>query len=342
MNPHFILVIAAFTLFISACSNGGGVSGGVAVPAPTPAPVNPTVTTSDISGEFTYEFSVTGCSTGRQKFNSKQAYCDGLLNDPINKSCARDLRVEAYNRLCAGPQVTQVGVLPDMSTARCVVNGMDLRDRTFLENLNPFNPQRHQSFRDMFWDGKKQRAFNVMFSSNDAYGRARFEMTPANSPYPALGEIRVQQKKSQDLFSVRSGLGTQIRMAIRNYDTEREVEVACRSDKIFRLSLVDLRQVKCTLKKVESDAVVLEKLISWDLQQPAVQEMHRGRGKESLIVRLLPANSGKDERIEVEAVESGVDRILVAESTLNEGIEVRHQGKIAGLGFTLSCAPASK
>lgn len=341
MKARIFILITACVLFLGACSNGGGSSDGPVGPAR--APVNtaqPASGSSDITGEFTYDFAVNGCSTGKQKFNSKKAYCDALLNDSQNRSCARELRVEAYNRACTGTKVTQVGSLAPMSTARCVVSGMDLKDRTFLDNLNPFNPQRLQSFRDIYWDGKREQGYDVMFSA--AYGKARFIMVPASSPYPALGEIRVQQRKNEDLFSVRAALGAQVRMAVTNYEQEKEIEVTCRSDKAFRASSSNSKRVKCTYSAGDGRSASREELINWDQKTMVAKEVYRGRGKEALIVRLLPAEAGTEERIEVEAVELDEDRTMKAESSLADGIEVRYQGKETRRTFSLACAAASK
>ncbi|WII70793.1 hypothetical protein QJS83_10005 [Bdellovibrio sp. 22V] len=334
LNLPFAMTILSLSLV--ACSNGGGGGGGPVVPGNVVTP--PVV---DVSGTFTYEFKVNGCTTGKQIFSSKKAYCDSLLNDSLNQNCAREMRVETYNRNCTNTPVANVGNLPAMSAARCVVNGMDLKDRTFLDNLNPFNPQRRQTFRDMFWDGKRNQGYDILGSLLDSYGRARLNLTPA-AGQAAQGEIQLLQRKGDDYFAVRSGLGSKIRMLVTNFQMEKEVEAVCISDTSFKRAKVNVTQVRCSLKFGSRKQNQREEMISWNAQSLVEKELFRNRANESVIVRLKPATGGQDERIEIEAAELDIDKTLRAESTLNEGLEVRYQGRSSGTSLNVSCAPASK
>jgi len=53
--------------------------------------------------EMTYQYSYNGCDTGEQKFCSIQAYCSGLKNESLNKGCAKQQRLEAFNAVCKQP-----------------------------------------------------------------------------------------------------------------------------------------------------------------------------------------------------------------------------------------------
>lgn len=55
------------------------------------------------SESYTYEFEYNGCNTGKHKFNSKEALCDGLKSQSLNDYCALPLREEAFNNKgCSG------------------------------------------------------------------------------------------------------------------------------------------------------------------------------------------------------------------------------------------------
>lgn len=331
MKSQWRLVTAVLALALGACSNGGGDG------AATPVVTQTTTTTPlpETPGEFTYELAFNGCSTGKHKLTTKKAYCDALLNDALNNNCAREMRVENYNRHCTGAQPASPGALPAMSSARCVVNGMDLKDRTFLDNINPFNPQRRQSFRDMFWDGKKEQGYDILLSSADSYGKARFIMLPALTGQAALGEIQLRQRKNQDSFSVRSGLGSEIRLLVTNYDVEKEVEAVCISDKSFQRPKVDLHRVRCSTRSAEE-------IIEWDMKSVVERRIKSSRNKETVIVRLKPATQSSLERIEIEALELDYDKTLKAEGALNEGLEIRYQSRETTKEVAIFCAPASK
>ncbi|UXR65559.1 hypothetical protein EZJ49_04750 [Bdellovibrio bacteriovorus] len=227
MRFHLPIILSALTLSLAACSNGGGGGGGTN----PPVVVNPNSPTPQVPGttsEFTYEYHQNGCTTGKQKLASKAAYCDALLNDALNNNCAREMRVETFNRMCTtGSTISPTGGLQGMSTARCEVNGMDLRDRTVIQNMNPFNPQRRQIYRDMFWNARSEHAYDILGSLIDTYGRARFVMTPSVAQRAAQGEIDLSQQKGEYRFSVRSALGYPISLKVTNEETEKEVSATC-------------------------------------------------------------------------------------------------------------------
>lgn len=346
MKVQISTLMASLSIFMTGCSNGNNGGGNPAAPvapapvetaAPAPAPV-PAV--PDIQGDFSYNFNFNGCTTGEQKFSSKKAYCDGLLNDALNANCAREMRAEMYNRMCTVSQPADLNALAPQSAARCVVNGMDLKDRTFLQNLNPFNPQRRQVFRDLFWDGKKARNFGLM-SSADAYGKARFAVAPASADKAALGEISILQPGDGDLISASSKLGTQVRLAITNFDSEKETEVTCRSDKSFLREKKSLEQVVCALKTGKKDSPFSEETLVWDRKSALVKEL-RAPSQLKLTVHLNPPADGVEERILIEGVTPSGSRAFKAESTLNEGIEVRSRSGDSRLNFAIVCLSASK
>lgn len=344
MKVQISTLMASLSIFMTGCSNGNN-GGGNQTPPAAPAPVEtaapaPVPSVPDIQGEFSYNFNFNGCTTSEQKFTSKKAYCDGLLNDSLNANCAREMRAEMYNRMCTDSQPADLNTLAPQSAARCVVNGMDLKDRTFLQNLNPFNPQRRQVFRDLFWDGKKARNFGLMSSAN-AYGKARFAVTPAITDKSAVGEISILQSGDGDLISVRSQLGTQVRLAITNFDSEKETEVTCRSDKSFLRDKKPLGQVVCVLKKGKTDSPFSEEAIAWDRKSALAREL-RTPSRLKLTVFLSPPVDGLEERILVEGVTPSGSRAFKAESTLNEGIEVISRSGDSRLNFSVVCVPASK
>lgn len=48
--------------------------------------------------DLAYEYSVNGCSTGRQEFDSKEAMCAGLQSDSRNKGCALSERQDKFKQ----------------------------------------------------------------------------------------------------------------------------------------------------------------------------------------------------------------------------------------------------
>ncbi|KYG60672.1 hypothetical protein AZI85_11785 [Bdellovibrio bacteriovorus] len=336
------LLLTALTMVLGACGNGGGGQPVVTAAAPIPNP-NPTPTSIGYE-ELTYEFKFNGCSTGKHKLLSKKEFCDALLNDALNNNCARELRIEHYNRQCTATQPSSAGTLLPTSAARCIVSGMDLKDRTFLDNMNPFNPQRRQSVRDMFWNGRQSQAYDLLFSSN-SYGRARFLVSPAQAGRSAQGEILLQQQRGDDAFSARGGMGSPLRMVVTNFTDEKEVDAVCISDKAFRVPKKDLRTVKCSFRlggTHDRNSTVREEILTWDLVNSVQKEIFRTRRSGSIVVKLKPAANGEEERIEVETVELDIDKTFKAEAALNEGLEIRYQGRQTRADFSLQCAPASK
>ena len=49
------------------------------------------------SEDFSYNYTVNGCSTGEQSFGSKEALCNGLADDERNNGCAGARRCEEFN-----------------------------------------------------------------------------------------------------------------------------------------------------------------------------------------------------------------------------------------------------
>ncbi len=56
----------------------------------------------DLNAGYSYSYTENGCDTGVQNFDSKQALCDGLQDEKLNKRCARALRKIAYENECVG------------------------------------------------------------------------------------------------------------------------------------------------------------------------------------------------------------------------------------------------
>jgi hypothetical protein len=110
-----VILIASVTIGTTVgCkkSDSGGASepapaAAPAAPAPTPTPVDPTD-----AGYFSYELQefngTTTCKTDRHEFNSRRAYCEGLKNEDLNKSCAKEQRSHLVYNNC--PKKTADGL----------------------------------------------------------------------------------------------------------------------------------------------------------------------------------------------------------------------------------------
>lgn len=341
MENRWLLFLTATSLLLGACSDGGGAQPPVTPIAPAPA----TTSLPDVTGQFTYEYKFNGCTTGKHQLSSKKEFCDSLLNDSANNNCAREMRIENYNRMCTNTIATNVDRLPQASTARCVVNGMDLKDRTFLENLNPFNPQRLQSVRDIFWDAKRKQSYGVI-SMTENYGRVSYQLFPSTADSSAQGQVLIQQQRGDNTFSATSGLGSQVRLVITNYETAKEVESVCRSHASFKRSKADLSRVQCSYQWSEEGrsgrGSQRDEVFNWDQSNAVQKELYRGRAKESIFVRVTPANSSHDAKLEIEILDIDIDKTLKAEAALNEGLAVRYKGHSSGIELAVNCAPASK
>lgn len=351
MKLHLYFILPVVALLLDACSNGDRNAALSAQAQTSPAPTLPSTgmpslpspPTPQNSEEYYFEFLAKGCSTGKHKLSTKKEYCDALLNDPLNSNCAREMRLESYQSFCTGTQpAANPGALSPMTTARCIVNGMDLKDRTFLDNINPFNPQRRQSFRDMFWDGKSERSFDVFLSAVDTYGKVRFAVTPAQSQSAAKGQIQFFQQRGAYAFSAYSNLGTKLRMLVTNYETEKEVESVCITDKVFKRAKKDLSRIRCLSRLSGSNGHSQEEVLNWDTRTPLQKELFQGRYNQKVSVRLNPAQQGEEESIQIEAVEVGLDKTMKAEATLNEGLEIKYLNKNDRTEVSVVCEPASK
>lgn len=347
MEKRWIVLYTSLFLALGACSNGGG--GGAPIVTPV-APADTTVTPlpgGSQTGTFTYEHKYNGCSTGKHTLNSKQEYCNALLNDALNNNCAREMRIEVYNRQCTAAPVANVGTLPMANTARCVVNGLDLKDRKFIENINPFNPQRRQSFRDIFWDGRRQQTYGIMSQATDSYGRVNFLLWPANARSAALGQIQIQQPRGGGVFSASTELGSQVRLIVTNYENQKEVDTMCISNTSFRRPKSNLSRVVCTFNQSDDGlrnrhSSQRTEEFSWDLKTAMTKELIKGRNRDTVSVRLIPATGGQLEKIMIEIMEVDYDKSLKAEATLSEGLQVTYDGRSSESDLTVSCAAASK
>ncbi|NUN04919.1 MAG: hypothetical protein HUU57_04065 [Bdellovibrio sp.] len=347
VDKHWIVLYTSLFLVLGACSKDGG--GGAPIVTPV-VPADTTVTPlpgGTQSSVFTYEYKYNGCSTGKHTLNSKQDYCNALLNDVLNNQCAREMRIEVYNRQCTAAPITNVGKLPMANTARCVVNGLDLKDRKFIENMNPFNPQRRQSFRDIFWDGRRKQTYGIMSQATDSYGRVNFLLWPANARSAALGQIQVQQPRAGGTFSASTELGSHVRLIVTNYENQKEVDTMCISNASFRRPKSNLSRVICTYSQGYTgahnrSASQRTEEFSWDLKTATTKELIKGRNRDTVSVRLIPAAGGHLEKIMIEIMEVDFDKSLKAEATLSEGLQVTYGGSFAESDLTVSCAAASK
>lgn len=336
----------ALALSLAACSNGGG--GGGAAPAQSPvtpvSKVSAPVGFPYINGKYTYEYSVNNCLTGRHEFSTIKDYCEGLHNEVLNNNCAENLRIADFNRLCAdGDKITQpeFQVAGAVSTARCVVNNIDLKDRSFLQTLNPFSLQRHQVIREIFWDGNQEHSYDILGGISTTYGKAKFTMKAEQKKLPAAGVVSLVQGDDENSYLVSSYLGSQISLNVQNASAHQETQVACVSDGLFRKAKADLQQVSCTYKTNEHRRAWKE-LISWDLDAEFSKIIFEKKAAQNISLHLKPAVDGQDEKIEIEILDLDADKSVKAEGTLNEGLGLSFISSATGTNFTLSCAPASK
>lgn len=51
---------------------------------------------------YQYQYETNGCSTGPQRYRSREAYCEALRNDAVNNYCSSQERYEAFRARCYG------------------------------------------------------------------------------------------------------------------------------------------------------------------------------------------------------------------------------------------------
>lgn len=335
MNKLNTTLFMLVTMTLMACGNNGG---GSASPT-APVVVSPL---QFESGSLRYEFKRNGCSTGVQQFSNKKEYCDGLLDDARNRNCAREMRLENYNRNCTGGTFA-MGQLSPMSTVRCTANGIDLKDRTFVDNMNPFNPQRRQILTERFWGGRAAMTFDLMGTLVSNYGKSQLTLRPAKGAVTAQAEISIGQNKNQELVTARAGMGGQVQLTVTNFDSEREVDVVCLTDRAFRKVNTDLSAIRCSFALgSDNNPVMKEQILQWDQRQVLEREVYRNRASEALRVRLKPAHQGEEAKIELEAIELDINKTVRAEAGLNEGLSISYRSQQSQTLMNFSCAPASK
>lgn len=71
--------------------------GGSMDPAPVKSDIVETGTVLREENNFAYSFTVNGCETSQQNFSTEAALCLALLDEELNKGCAKEIR-EAYFR----------------------------------------------------------------------------------------------------------------------------------------------------------------------------------------------------------------------------------------------------
>jgi hypothetical protein len=175
------------------------------------------------------------------------------------------------------------------------------------------------------------------------YGKSQISLHPAKGTTAAQSEITIGQNKNQERFSARTSMGGQIQLTVTNFDTEREVDVACLSDKAFRKVNKDLSTVRCSFTLgSDRNPVSKEQILHWDQRNVLEREIYRNRASEALIVRLKPARHGEQAKIELNAIELDINKTIRAESGLNEGLSIGYRSQQSGTLMNFSCAPASK
>lgn len=339
ISAGFLVTSLLSLTTVIACSNGGGGSSAPVqvLPSGTTVPTN----TPMVNGRFTYQFNQNGCDTGRRDFSTKVEYCQALTNDALNNNCAREARVTMFNAQCLNNGTNAGPALNIMNSARCVMNGSDMGDRTLWQNLNPFNPRSRQMTREIFWDGHRDRTFDIMGSLGQPYGKAKFTMRAAQGATAAEGVIGLIQGNGSASYLVRSNLGSQIALTVEDQTSRKLSQVVCLSDASFKHAKKDLRQVRCVYKG-DDNRGSRDELVSWDLRSMTERKIFSRIASEEITLRLKPAATGVDEHIELELKDLDGDKTLRAESTLNEGLELRFDSRETGSNIVLSCGAASK
>ena len=57
-------------------------------------------TSNSTNTSLSYQYNYNGCETGEHSFSSEKDYCDGLVNESLNKGCATEIRYPEYKRRC--------------------------------------------------------------------------------------------------------------------------------------------------------------------------------------------------------------------------------------------------
>ena len=60
---------------------------------------NENKSTTELPNYF-YRYTLNGCDTGKQTFETLLSYCSGLVNEDLNNNCARGFRLERWEKEC--------------------------------------------------------------------------------------------------------------------------------------------------------------------------------------------------------------------------------------------------
>lgn len=110
MRPFKVLFLMSFSVLM-ACGSGSN--------------------ENEHSEEFSYNYTYNGCSTEKQVFASRDAYCSGLQDETLNKGCALVLRKQAFAEQCQG----RAWALTNLAPVPCGRAACDSLQQYCLESL---------------------------------------------------------------------------------------------------------------------------------------------------------------------------------------------------------------
>lgn len=326
---YFLSGLLVFSAF--GCQKGGGSSSAPTATAPTAAPTPAPETTATFIK--TYEFrEFGGCTTGFHQLRTQQDYCNALLNEALNNSCALDMRQNAYSTECnsnlggnIGSGVTNQTLITTGSAAYCYMVGQDQEARGLFDNRQASNQ------RFISWDGKKSQRFNLSALLPAKYGRVHLNLTPAQGSQPALGEILVSQGRLK--YSESSQFNSRLIFQVNDLQGQKKISIECLPEASFTGPAMNLNHIQCQVNK---DRPVD---ISWNAKSRLSTSLKVGNVK-NLTVSLYPPQGENEAQIEISI--SGIEaaRSVLGRAAVRAGLAIKHVS-LPGTQVQVRCSAAS-
>jgi HEAT repeat protein len=119
-NPGFMATLLIVSFLFTACAKHNSHTSGTAGGSDEYNRYDEPLFDEDTGQyETTYRFKANGCDTGTHTFRSNSAsdtqdqFCKALLDDALNKGCARDQRRDRYNKTCSVETSQPIEVSPN-------------------------------------------------------------------------------------------------------------------------------------------------------------------------------------------------------------------------------------
>jgi len=237
-------------MVLVACGKSGSGGGGGA-PAPVAIPqgnianlscVNPAVALNQTELFYQQEDVLNNarCSTGPQQSSTLQDFCQRLLNDQMNNSCARAQREALYSQRCGvcvmgsnvalqplGSHGSSVGMTAQQVTKiTCTVSASDFSGRS----LSPLDTS-IAAF-PLLWDTQKAETYPIPHRYIGMLGNISLKTQPVVNGAGGTLELQLTNKLG-GVTSLMAELDSHLKMEVEDTHREINVTVECSVDELM-------------------------------------------------------------------------------------------------------------